>query len=95
MKRIEAVMRRAELGSFNQCAGRLGIFGFDLSEDHAALKIDFAVLDTEAKDTVHAVLDQVHPDSIAIFKFDNEPASESGAAKFSGAARTVETRGTR
>jgi len=95
MKRIETIMRRSELGRFYQCAGKLGIFGFDLSEDHAALKIDFAVRDTEAKETVHAVLDQVHPDSIAIFKLDNEPASESSAVTFFGAARTIETRGMR
>jgi len=69
MKRIETVVRRSELGNFYQCAGRLGILGFDLAEDnHAALKVDFAVPDTDAKDTVHAFLEQVHPDSIAIFK---------------------------
>jgi hypothetical protein len=42
---------------------------------HAAsrFKVDFAVLDEETKPTVHAVLESVHPDSIAIFKFDQVP----------------------
>jgi hypothetical protein len=92
MKRIEAVVRRAALNSFYHCAEKLGIFGFDLSENRALkvgaarsqlkpetastsiapsrLKVDFAVLDREAKDTVHAVLEQVHPDSIAIFDLE-------------------------
>ena len=99
MKRIEAIVRRAALSSFYQCAERLGIFGFDLAEggnpkaarsgsrlDPATtnnrelpsrLKVDFAVLDREAKDTVHAVLEQVHPDSIAIFEL-KEPAPTTG-----------------
>ena len=34
------------------------------------IKVDFAVLDEETKPTVHAVLESVHPESIAIFKFD-------------------------
>ena len=90
MKRIETVMRRSELGSFYQCAGKLGILGFDLSEvRHAALKIDFAVLDTEAKDTVHAVLEKVHPDSIAIFKFDNESPAKRSAVTHNGAPRVI------
>jgi hypothetical protein len=38
----------------------------------ARLKIDFAVLDEETKHTVHAVLASVHPDSISIFKFDQD-----------------------
>jgi hypothetical protein len=32
--------------------------------------VDFAVLDEETKHTIHAVLESVHPDSIAIFNFD-------------------------
>ena len=36
------------------------------------LKVDFAVLDEETKPTIHAVLESVHPDSIAIFKFDQD-----------------------
>jgi hypothetical protein len=38
----------------------------------ARLKVDFAVLDQETKPTVHAVLESVHPDSISIFKFDQD-----------------------
>jgi hypothetical protein len=54
--------------------------GFDLEENsRAALQVDFAVLDTDAKDTVHAVLEEVHPDSIAIFQLDNEPAADAVA----------------
>src|ERR1700737_4680838 len=82
MKRIEAVVKRSELKRFFQCAERLGIFGFDLSENRtlsrtdlnaenggqARLTVDFAVSDTDTKDTIHAVLEQAHPDSIAIFK---------------------------
>jgi len=92
MKRIEAVVKRSALDDFHRCARRLGIFGFDLSEnptkrwDHQPLaaageyapdatsrvKVDFAVLDEETKPTVHAVLESVHPESIAIFKFDQD-----------------------
>src|ERR1700688_2686957 len=32
------------------------------------LKVDFAVLDEEVKPTIHAVLESVHPNSIAVFK---------------------------
>ena len=90
MKRIEAVIMRSALDDFHRCARQLGIFGFDLSEEHtklrdhqrfamasectpdttSRLKVDFAVLDEETKPTIHAVLESVHPDSIAIFKFD-------------------------
>jgi|ERR1700722_8760174 hypothetical protein len=73
MKRIETILRRGELGQFSQCVEALGILGFDLAEDrNATFKVDFAVLDKEAKDTIHAVLEKVHPDSIAIFKLENE-----------------------
>ena len=92
MKRIEAVIKRSALDDFYRCARRLGIFGFDLSEEHtklwdhqrlliasqctpsttSRLKVDFAVLDEETKPTIHAVLESVHPDSIGIFKFDEE-----------------------
>ena len=81
---------RSALDDFHRCARKLGIFGFDLSEEHATaghhqqfttagdcipdatsrLKLDFAVLDEETKPTVHAILESVHPDSIAILKFD-------------------------
>ena len=92
MKRIEAVIMRSALDDFHRCARQLGIFGFDLSEEHTKLrdnqrlamasecipdttsriKVDFAVLDEETKPTIHAVLESVHPDSIAIFKFDQD-----------------------
>jgi hypothetical protein len=92
MKRIEAVIMRSALDDFYRCARQLGIFGFDLSEEHtrlrdhqrflieaectpsatSRLKVDFAVLDEETNPTIHAVLESVHPDSIAIFKFDQD-----------------------
>jgi hypothetical protein len=83
MKRIEAVIMRSALDDFHRCARQLGIFGFDLSEEQTILgdsdctsdstrrlRVDFAVLDEETKPSIHAVLESVHPDSIAIFKFD-------------------------
>jgi nitrogen regulatory protein PII len=42
------------------------------SEIMSRLKVDFAVSDEETKPTVHAVLESVHPVSIAIFKFDRD-----------------------
>jgi len=97
MKRIEAVIMRSALDDFHRCARKLGIFGFDLSEertklrDHqrramarectldslSRLKVDFAVPDEETKPTIHAVLESVHPDSIAIFKFDQDTRPET------------------
>ena len=82
MKRIEAVIRRYELKRFSQCAERLGVFGFDLSEsrnssdpivkfesrNQSRLTVDFAVFDEDTKNIVHAVLEQTHPDSISIFQ---------------------------
>jgi hypothetical protein len=43
--------------------------------------VDFAVGDEETKPTVHAVLESVHPESIAIFKFDHDtqPQRRRGA----------------
>jgi len=38
----------------------------------ARLKVDFAVFDEQTKSVVHAVLESVHPDSIGIFKFDQD-----------------------
>jgi hypothetical protein len=92
MKRIEAVIMRSALDDFYRCARQLGIFGFDLSEEHtklrdhqrldvasqcapdttSRLKVDFAVLDEETKPSIHAVIELVHPDSIAIFKFEQD-----------------------
>lgn len=93
MKRIEAVIPRSALDDFQRCAKHLGIFGFDLSEQHtrfcnhqrrefrvqatpvsaSKLKVDFAILDDEIKPTIHAVLESVHPESIAIFHLDRVP----------------------
>ena len=42
------------------------------------LKVEFAVLDEEAKLTVHAVLESVHPDSVAIFRFEQDTLRQSG-----------------
>ena len=103
MKRIEAVVVRSALDDFHRCARRLGIFGFDLSEEHPKLpyhqrlataiecapdtpsrfKIDFAVLDEETKPTIHAVLESVHPESIGIFKFDQDTRPETATRRIS------------
>ena len=103
MKRIEAVVKRSALDDFHRCAKQLGIFGFDLSEDHARrqdhqrlaaageyapdaasrIKVDFAVLDEETKPTVHAVLESVHPESIAIFKFDQDTQPQTSTRRSS------------
>jgi nitrogen regulatory protein PII len=42
------------------------------SHTPSRLKVDFAVLDEEVKPTIHAVLESVHPNSIAVFKFDQD-----------------------
>jgi len=36
------------------------------------IKVDFAVPDEQTKPTIHAVLESVHPDSIGVFKFDED-----------------------
>lgn len=36
------------------------------------IKVDFAVLDEQTKPTIHAVLESVHPESIGVFKFDED-----------------------
>jgi nitrogen regulatory protein PII len=45
------------------------------------IKVDFAVLDEETKPTVHAVLESVHPESIAIFKFDQDTQPQISARR--------------
>ena len=86
MEKIEAVIRSSELKRFFQCAEKLGVFGFDLTETpnssvkvvggengyQSRFTVDFAVSDAETRDTVHAVLEQAHPDSIAIFRLTPE-----------------------
>ena len=37
------------------------------------LKVDFAILDDQINPTIHAVLESVHPESIAIFTLDRVP----------------------
>jgi len=94
MKRIEAVIVRSALDDFHRCAKRLGIFGFDLSEEQTILRnagctpdstrrlrVDFAVIDEEAKPSIHAVLESVHPDNIAIFKFDEDTRPETATPR--------------
>jgi nitrogen regulatory protein PII len=36
------------------------------------IKVDFAVLDEQTKRIIHAVLESVHPESIGVFKFDED-----------------------
>jgi hypothetical protein len=93
MKKIEVVVRRTELRQFFLCAERLGIFGFDLSENRNSSKavldredverlsvtVDFAVSDADTMNTIHAVLERAHPDSIAIFQLVTESPSVTGA----------------
>jgi nitrogen regulatory protein PII len=47
------------------------------------VKVDFAVLDEETKPTVHAVLESVHPESIAIFKFDQDTLPQTSIRRSS------------
>jgi hypothetical protein len=51
---------------------RLAIASDCTSDTTSRLKVDFAVLDEEIKPSIHAVIELVHPDSIAIFKFDQD-----------------------
>jgi hypothetical protein len=72
--------RRLGVFGFDLCEGDLRLRDRSLSassesalEPVLKLKADFAVLDEQIKPAVHAILESVHPQSIAIFKFD-EPA---------------------
>jgi nitrogen regulatory protein PII len=62
---------------------RLAIAPDCTSETTSRLKVDFAVLDEETKPSIHAVIESVHPESIAIFKFDQDarpkPAKQRSA----------------
>jgi len=49
----------------------------------ARVKVDFAVLDEETKPTVHAVLESVHPESIAIFRFDQDTQPQTSTRRSS------------
>jgi hypothetical protein len=44
------------------------------------LKVDFAVPDKETKSIVHAVLESAHPDSIGIFKFEQNTRSNTSVS---------------
>ena len=50
----------------------LSIGGECVPDATSRIKVDFAVLDEDTNPTVHAVLVSVHPESIAIFKFDHD-----------------------
>lgn len=54
---------------------RLPITGESRPVTASRIKVDFAVLDEQTKPTVHAVLEKVHPESIGIFKFDEDPGA--------------------
>jgi nitrogen regulatory protein PII len=62
---------------------RLAAAGECAPDATARVKVDFAVLDEETKPTVHAVLESVHPESIAIFKFDQDTQPQTSARRSS------------
>jgi len=51
---------------------RVAVASEEIRNTTARLKVDFAVLDEQTKSTVHAVLESVHPESISIFKFEQD-----------------------
>jgi len=51
---------------------RLAATGEYAPDATSTVKVDFAVLDEETNATIHAVLESVHPESIGIFKFDQD-----------------------
>jgi hypothetical protein len=55
----------------------------DAPDAASTVKVDFAVLDEETKPTVHAVLESVHPESIAIFKFDQDTQPQTSMRRIS------------
>jgi nitrogen regulatory protein PII len=64
-------------------AQRLATDNACASDSTSRLKVDFAVLDEDTKPTVHAVLELVHPESISIFKFDQDtPVANVTAQQF-------------
>jgi hypothetical protein len=60
---------------------RLAIAPDRTSDTTSRLKVDFPVLDEETKASIHAVLESVHPDSIAIFKFDQDTRPETATPR--------------
>ena len=64
-------------------AQRLATDNACAADNTSRLKVDFAVLDEDTKPTVHAVLELVHPESISIFKFDQDtPGAPVTAQQF-------------
>jgi hypothetical protein len=51
---------------------RLSASGESRPVTSSRIKVDFAVLDEQTNSTVHAVLEKVHPESIGVFKFDED-----------------------
>ena len=62
---------------------RLAAAGEYVPDATSRVKVDFAVLDEETKLTVHAVLETVHPESIAIFKFDQDTQPQTSTLRSS------------
>ena len=60
---------------------RLAASGEYAPDATSRVKVDFAVLDEETKPTVHAVLESVHPESIAIFKFDQDTQPQTSTRR--------------
>jgi len=60
---------------------RLDSAGEHAPDATSRIKVDFAVLDEETKPTVHAVLESVHPESIAIFKFDQDTRAQTSTRR--------------
>ena len=60
---------------------RLAAAGAYAPDATSRVKVDFAVLDEETKNTVHAVLESVHPESIAIFKFDQDTQPQTSTRR--------------
>jgi nitrogen regulatory protein PII len=68
---------------------RLAAVGEYAPDATARIKVDFAVLDEETKPTVHAVLESVHPESIAIFKFDQDTQPQTSTRR--GSSQTLKS----
>src|SRR5271167_74181 len=55
-------------------------FGRELrSVARSRIKVDFAVLDDQTNPTVHTILESVHPESIGIFRFDEDVPTNTTA----------------
>jgi hypothetical protein len=60
---------------------RVAVANEQIRNTTARLKVDFAVLDEQTNSTVHAVLESVHPDSISIFKFEQDMRAGSATSR--------------